>query len=281
MMHKHSTFRASIVEALGTGLLVFFGLGAVHAAVLTGAQQGVWQVAIVWGLGIAAAIYCTGSVSGAHLNPAVTIAMAVWRRFPWSRAPGYILGQLIGSFIAASLLFLLFSQHLALHEKQREVVRGQPGSIVTAMCYGEYFPNPGRLDSKQPYSSSEHEALQELLTVQQAFFAEALGTMILVMVIFALSDPSNKLALGSNLAPLMIGMTVACLISVLAPLTQACFNPARDFGPRLFSSLAGWGQVAWTLPGPASWLTVYIIAPCLGAIVGGGVYQFLIEERSS
>ncbi len=278
-MANNSILRASIAEALGTGLLVFIGLGAVHAAVLTDAQQGLWQVAVVWGLGIAAATYCTANVSGAHLNPAVTVAMVVWRQFPLSKAACYILGQLLGSIAAASLLYLLFSQHLSLREERFQVERGQPGSIVTAMCYGEFFPSPGRLDSSHPYSVSEHEALQKLFNVRQAFLAETLGTMILVLVIFALTDPANKEAPGSNLAPVMIGMVVACLISICGPLTQACFNPARDFGPRLFSSFAGWGQAAWTLPGPASWFTVYILAPCVGAIGGGGVYKFLIEKR--
>jgi len=279
MTYHTSIVRASIAEAVGTGLLVFIGLGAVHAAVLTDAQQGIWQVAVVWGLGIAAAIYCTAKTSGAHLNPAVTLALAIWRGFPWSRVPCYVIAQVIGSFIAACLLFLLFSQHHSLRENRFQVERGQPGSIVTAMCYGEFFPNPGRMDSSRPYSASDHEELQRLVSLPQAFLGEMLGTMILVFVIFALSDPKNDQAPGANLAPLVIGMTVACLISIFAPLTQACFNPARDFGPRLFSSLAGWGSVAWDLPGPASWFTVYLLAPCVGSVVGGCTYRFLIEDR--
>lgn len=270
--------RSSVAEALGTGLLVFIGLGAVHAAVLTNAQQGIWQVAIVWGLGIAASIYCTAKVSGAHLNPAVTIAMAVWRGFSWSHATCYIIAQVAGSFMAAGLLYLIFSQHLSLREDRFHVERGQPGSVVTAMCYCEFFPNPGRLDDSHAYSFSEHESLQKLLSTPQAFLVEALGTMILVMVIFALTDPKNNAAPGANLSPVMIGMTVACLISIFAPLTQACFNPARDFGPRLFASLEGWGGIVWVLPHVGAWFTVYIAAPCLGGVVGGGVYKFLIEE---
>ncbi|MDZ4848480.1 MAG: aquaporin [Pirellulaceae bacterium] len=272
-----SLLRASLAEMLGTGLLVFIGLGSVHAAVLTDAQQGVWQIAVVWGLGIAASIYCTAAVSGAHLNPAVTIAFAVWKKFPWSRVPSYILSQVAGAFFAAAVLFILFSQHLSLREARMQVVRGEPGSIVTAMCYGEYFPSPGRMDGTRPFSLKEHEALQQLVGIPQAFLAEAIGTMILVLVIFAVTDAKNSGAPGSNLAPVMIGMTVACLISIFAPLTQAGFNPARDFGPRFFSSLAGWGQIAWTLPGHASWFTVYLLAPCVGGVVGGGAYQTLIQ----
>src|SRR5580658_11291184 len=88
-------------EFAGTFLLVLFGCGSVAAAVLTGAQVGVFQVAIVWGLGIATAIYLTASLSGSHLNPAVTISLAAWGDFPKRRVPGYIVTQIVGAFAAA------------------------------------------------------------------------------------------------------------------------------------------------------------------------------------
>jgi glycerol uptake facilitator protein len=79
------------------------------------------------------------------------------------------------------------------------------------------------------------------------------------------------------MAPIFIGLTVSVLISVIAPLTQACFNPARDFGPRLFASLAGWGAIAWPGLSDLGWLNVYIIAPTLGAVLGGSLYDFCIR----
>jgi glycerol uptake facilitator protein len=105
-----------------------------------------------------------------------------------------------------------------------------------------------------------------------AFLAELAGTMILAVVIFAVTDERNPSAPPNGSAAVFIGLTVAALISVIAPLTQACFNPARDFGPRLFAFLAGWGTIA--LPGTrgTGFLTVYIIAPIAGAIIGSGVY---------
>ena len=112
-----------------------------------------------------------------------------------------------------------------------------------------------------------------------AFFSEVIGTLVLALVVFALSDPRNRNAPPAGMAPIFIGLTVACLISVIAPLTQACFNPARDFGPRLLASLAGWGSIA--LPGHDgngwSWLTVYIIAPITGALLGGALHEHLIS----
>src|SRR3954463_16171452 len=92
-------------EVLGTFILVFFGCGSVATAVLTGAQVGIFQVAIVWGIGIATAIYLTGSISGAHLNPAVTVAFAAWTEFPWLRVPRYIAAQFLGAFAASAVLF--------------------------------------------------------------------------------------------------------------------------------------------------------------------------------
>src|ERR1700685_307922 len=92
-------------EFFGTFLLVFFGCGSVAAAVLTGAQVGIFQVAIVWGLGIATAIYLTGILSGAHLNPAVTLSMATANGFPWRRVPGYLLAQWAGAFVASAVLY--------------------------------------------------------------------------------------------------------------------------------------------------------------------------------
>lgn len=267
--------RQFVAEVLGTFLLIFFGCGAVHAAVLTGAQSGLWQVAIVWGVAIMLAIYAIGGVSGAHINPAMTLAFAIWRGFPKSRVLPFIAAQLAGAMLAASLLFVLFGPQLAAKEKEKLVTRGEAGSIVTAMCYGEYFPNPGGLASgNEPYSVEKHAEWRVLGSSTLAFLAELFGTLILGFVVFALTDERNRGQPASGQAPIFIGLTVAVLISVLAPLTQACFNPARDFGPRLFASLAGWGRVA--LPGQDSWswLTVYIIAPILGATCGGGLYEF-------
>src|SRR5271169_5238907 len=97
-----------IGELAGTFLLVFFGCGSVCTAVTTGALVGVFQIAIVWGLGIATAIYLTAALSGAHLNPAVTISLAVWGDFPKSRVPGYLAAQLAGAFVSAATLYVIF-----------------------------------------------------------------------------------------------------------------------------------------------------------------------------
>jgi glycerol uptake facilitator len=270
--------RILLAEALGTFILVLFGCGAVHSAVLTGAQSGLWQVAIVWGSGVAFAAYCVGGVSGAHINPAMTIALATWGRFEWNKVGPYIVAQLGGAFLAAAALFVIYGPSLKAKEEAMGVKRGDLGSIVTASCYGEFYPNPGgalRPDGK--WDNSAWEKYSTRVTFQEAFLAELLCTAVLALVVFAVTDAKNTGAPAGYLAPLVIGLTVACLISIIASLTQCCLNPARDFGPRLFTFLAGWGSAA--LPGPNGHgvFTVYILAPILGAVAGGGVYDHLVR----
>src|SRR5207247_1628481 len=129
----------------------------------------------------------------------------------------------------------------------------------------------------RPYNAEEHEQYRGLVSQPVAFAMEVLGTLILALAVFALTDERNQAAPLSRLAPVFIGLTVAILISVIAPLTQACFNPARDFGPRLFAYLAGWGTVAIPGPNGSGFLTVYIVAPTLGAVLGGGLYQRILR----
>src|SRR4051812_36561746 len=270
--------RKGLGEFLGTYMLILFGCGAVHASVLTGAQSGLWQVAIVWGVAIMLAVYTVGAISGAHINPAITLAFAAWGRFPWRSVLPYILAQFAGAFLAAATLFVLFNPYLKAREQERQVARGAPGSEITAMCYGEYFPSPGPLSNAEgPYSVDAHERLNSLVSEPTAFLAELLGTLLLALVVFAVTDERNIGGPPPGLAPVFIGLTVAALISVIAPLTQACFNPARDFGPRLVAFFAGWGEIAIPGPNGRGFFTVYILAPLAGALAGGGFYQCVLR----
>ena len=119
--------REAVAEFLGTFILVFFGVGAVHVAVLTGALPGLWQVASVWGVGIALAIYATGSISGTHLNPAITVAFAAFRKFPLRKVGPYVFSQCAGAFVAAALLYALYSGSIARYEAANGLARGGPG----------------------------------------------------------------------------------------------------------------------------------------------------------
>jgi glycerol uptake facilitator protein len=254
-------------EFFGTFLLVFFGCGSVCAAVLTGAQVGVFQVAIVWGLGIATAIYLTGALSGAHLNPAVTLSMAVWAGFSKARILPYIVAQMAGAFVASALLFYVFGNAITTFEATNGITRGAAGSEASAMVFGEYYPSPGG----RPFTTE----FRKRMTTPRAFVAEVVGTAVLLLVIFCATDERNK-ARPQALTAVTIGLTVTLLISLLGPLTMACFNPARDLAPRIFSSLAGWGSVPFTANG-AGWWSVYIVAPLVGGLLGGAIYRFFFK----
>ncbi len=256
-----------IGEFFGTFLLVFFGLGCGAAAVTTGAQVGVFQVAIVWGLGVATAIYLTGSLSSAHLNPAVTIAAAAFARFPARLVLPYIGVQLVGAFAAAAMVFALYGGAIRSYETKHNIIRGEAGSEATAMIFGEFFPNPG--------GKALTPETRAILSPGAAFAAEVVGTAILLLVIFCVTDERNANR-PQLLTAATIGLTVTILISLLGPMTMACLNPARDLAPRLFSSLAGWRGVPFTANG-LGWLTVYLVAPIVGGLCGGAIYRLFFR----
>jgi glycerol uptake facilitator-like aquaporin len=135
------------------------------------------------------------------------------------------------------------------------------------MIFGEYFPNPAVFGTGPDAAA--------LVSPLAAMLVEALGTAILVLVIFSLTDPENGAAPDPTLVPFFVGFTVAVLISLFAPITQAGWNPARDFGPRLVAVLAGFGTVA--IPGPHGGFWVYIVGPLLGGLAGGLTYERLVR----
>lgn len=267
-------FAECLAEVIGTMILVFFGCGSVIAAVITKAFSGLWQVAVVWGFAVCIAIYTTSAISGAHINPAVTIAMSLFRRkeFPARKVAPYIAAQVLGAFLGAAILYLLFQGSIAHYENINNIVRGESGSQLSAMIFGEYFPNPAIYGITQESFSQ--------VPLYNACLAELIGTALLLFFIFTITDKNiSSSPKGERRIPayFFIGFIVAILISILAPLTQAGLNPARDFGPRLFSYMAGWGNIA--IPGPRGGVfLVYILSPILGAIIGGFFYKGLCSR---
>lgn len=254
-----------LAEAIGTFILVLFGCGAIATAVISGAQMGIWQVAVVWGFALALAIYVARATSGAHLNPAVTLAVAVFQkeRFAAKKLIPYILAQFAGAFLAASVLYVMFAKAITSFEATEGIVRGEAGSQLSAMIFGEYFPNPAIFGTSA--------ASWDILSPGTALLAEAIGTALLVFFIFSLTDPQNRGRPSAALTPFFIGFTISIIISVIGPLTQAGLNPARDFGPRLFAFLAGWDHIA--LPGPRWDFWIYVAGPVIGGLVGGFLYS--------
>ena len=267
---KPEHLRMAAGETVGTYLLVLFGTGSVAAAVITGAQVGLWQVAAVWGFGIALAIYATAALSGAHLNPAVSLAFAIFRpeEFPVRRLPLYWLSQIAGGVMAGATIWWLFGNFIGRFEATNGLVRGEPGSQHSAMIFGEYFPNPDVFGTSA--------SAQDLISPAGAMVVEAFGTGLLVLLIFSLVEKRAGGFSPGPLAPLFIGFSVAILISLFAPLTQGGWNPARDFGPRLVAFAAGWGSIA--IPGPQHGFWVYIVGPLVGGPLGAAVHEILLRR---
>ena len=260
---------AMIGEYFGTFVLVFFGVGSVQAAVATGAQAGLWQVAVVWAVGVSLGIYTSASLSGAHINPAITVMAAVYDKFPLKRIIPYWVAQVAGAAAATVVLYAMFSEAIIEFERAKGLLRGGPGSELSAMMFGEYFPNPA------VYGSAEDA--WRVITPTSAFIAELIGTAMLAFIVSTVTHESNTARPPSAMGAVIIGVGVAAIISVVAPLTQAALNPARDFGPRLVAYFLGWGEIA--IPGPRNgFFTVYILAPICGAVIGGGVYR-LVASR--
>jgi glycerol uptake facilitator protein len=257
MMYK----REFIGEALGTFILVLFGCGSVAVSVLFDAHQGLMQVALAWGIGVTLAIYLTRHLSCAHLNPAVSLAMVVSGRMSFRRLPVYISAQFAGAILAALILYMLFAPSIGAYETAHGIVRGSTESIKTAMMFGEYYPNPGAT---------------AIVSLPLAIGAEALGTFLLVLMIFALTEGCNVGRPDDALAPVFIGLTVTSIICLIAPLTQAGLNPARDLGPRLVAWLMGWGDAAFP-DRVGGFFYVYVLAPLLGGAVASIFFVFMLE----
>ena len=199
-------------EFFGTFLLVFFGTSTVAVSVLFNAPSGLVQVALVWGVGVTLAIYATRHLSCAHLNPAVSLGMVLAGRMRAQLLVPYWVCQLLGGIVAGGCVLLIFQTPIAGYEAANSIVRGSPESVRTAMLFGEYFPNPG---FPMPWFK---------ISLSTAMAVEGLGTFLLVTMIFLLTEGCNVGGPGDALAPVFIGGTVAALIAVLGPLTQAGIN---------------------------------------------------------
>lgn len=247
------TAREAVAEFLGTFVLIAFGTGVVAQKVLSGGADGsALGIHLAWGLGVMFGIYASAGVSGAHLNPAVTLALAALRGFPWAKLPAYVAAQVAGAFAGAALTYVTYRE--AFHHLDSGT-RAVSGSTATAGIFATY---------PQPY-----------LSLGGGFVDQVVGTALLMLGIFAISDRRNAGPVTGG--PVLVAALVAAIGMSFGTNAGYAINPARDFGPRVFTALAGWGGEVFRAGN--GWWWVPIVAPCLGALVGGFVYDLLITRH--
>lgn len=251
---KRDLWGECIAEFIGTFILIFIGCATVATLIVSGASISFWELAIAWGLAVTIAIYVVGSISGGHINPAVTIGLMCWGGFDKKKVVPYITSQVLGAFAGGAVVYGLYGDSIRVFEQANTLVRGTESGILTAKIFST-FP-------------------QAYLSLTDAFLIEMAITALLMVVIFAVVDNRNGAAPKAGLPALAIGITIAICGIAFGPLTGFAMNPARDLGPRLFILLSGWGTSGL---GPNMYgLIVPIFGPIVGAILGGGIYQKLI-----
>jgi MIP family channel proteins len=247
--------RELLAEFFGTFILIVFGVGVVAQVVLSRNTAGTYlSINIAWGLAVTMGCYVSAGVTGAHINPAVTLALAVHRKFPWGKVLPYALAQIAGAFVASAVVYLTYREALGAFDGGVRQVAGAQG---TAGIWATY---------PQPFLS----------TFPGGVIDQVVGTALLVAVIFGISDSRNSPA-PAGVAPVVVGLLVVAIGAAFGFNSGYAINPARDFGPRLFTFVGGWGSEVFRAGN--NWWWVPIVAPCVGAVVGGWAYDAFVGHR--
>jgi MIP family channel proteins len=252
---QRETLRELLAEFLGTFVLIVFGIGVVAQVVLSkGTAGGYLSINIAWGLAVVMGCYVCAGVTGAHLNPAVTVGLAVHRRFPWKKVLPYSAAQMAGAFVASAVVYVTYREALAAFDGGVRQVLGPQG---TAGIWATY---------PQPFLS----------VFPGGFIDQVVGTALLFGVILGITDERNAPA-PKGLVPVIVGLLVVLIGATFGFNAGYAINPARDLGPRLFTAIAGWGGDVFRAGN--SWWWVPVLAPCIGAVAGGWVYDVCVGHR--
>ena len=242
---SRGVIREMLAEFLGTFVLIVFGVGVVAQTVLSKGSAGTTlSINIAWGLAVTMGCYIAGGVTGAHLNPAVTFSLAIHRRFPWNKVALYTIAQVAGAIVASAVVYVTYREALGAFDGGVRQVLGAQG---TGGIWATY---------PQPFLS----------TFPGGFIDQVVGTALLVGVIFGITDSRNSPA-PAGLAPVVVGLLVVLIGAAFGFNSGYAINPARDFGPRLFTAVAGWGGEVFRAGN--SWWWVPIVAPLTGGALGG------------
>jgi glycerol uptake facilitator protein len=252
---KRQDFGELLAEALAVFIIIAFGDSVAAMYTLYTPSPYVnsyWGVCIAWGLAVTMAIYATGSISGTHANPAVTLALALYRKFSWGKVIPYFVAQVVGGVLGAALVYLLYAPVIDHFNNAAQMTRAAGGAA------GVFFTHPGLA-----------------ITPMHALSDEIVLTAFLIFGIFAITEQYNEMAPQANTSALMIGLLVALIGASMGYLEAWALNPARDLGPRIFCFFSGWGAAAFPSPGNYWWIP--IAGPLLGGCVGGAAYQYMVR----
>jgi MIP family channel proteins len=245
--------RELAAEFLGTFVLIAFGVGVVAQTVLSANANGSYlAINLGWGIAVTFGVLLAGGVSGAHLNPAVTVALAVHRGLPWRKVVPYALAQILGAFAAAALVYLTYHEAFTAFDGGVRQIAGTQGTAGIFATYPQAF-----------------------LSTTGGLVDQITGTALLVIGVFAIGDARN-VGVPGWLGPVLVGLLVVGIGVAFGFNAGYAINPARDLGPRLFTALAGWGEGVFTANG--GWWWVPILGPTIGAVAGGAVYDACITR---
>ncbi|XP_007948873.1 aquaporin-7 [Orycteropus afer afer] len=248
---QRKMLREFLGELMSTYVMMVFGLGSVAHMVLGENTFGSYLgVNLGFGFGVTMGVHVAGGISGAHMNSAVTFANCALGRMSWKKFPIYVLGQFLGSFLAAATIFCLFYKAINHFSNEHLTVTGP---TATAGIFATYLPSH--------------------MTLWWGFLNEVLLTGLLQLCLFAITDKQNNAALEGTQA-LVIGILVVAIGISLGMNTGYAINPSRDFPPRFFTFIAGWGPEVFRAGG--HWWWVPVVAPPLGAYLGGIIYLLFL-----
>jgi MIP family channel proteins len=248
------TAREAAAEFFGTLIMIAFGVGVVAQTILSNKANGsVLSINIAWGIAVMLGIYTAGGVSGAHLNPAVTVALAVQRQFPWNKVLPYTIAQIAGAFAGAALVFVTYREAIGAFDGGMRMV---DGATATAGIFATYP--------------------QTYLSIAGGFVDQVVGTMLLMAGVLAVTDQRNVAPPAWLTGPL-VGLLVVGIGMAFGFNAGYAINPARDLGPRLFTFVAGWGSGVFTAGN--GWWWVPIVAPLVGAVLGAFLYDVFVNKH--
>jgi glycerol uptake facilitator protein len=267
-----------LAEFFGTFVLLCFGDGVVAMLfALAGSGRtasptvffvgaGDWLlITFGWAFAVCMAIYVAGGVSGAHINPAVTVALAVRRKFPWKSVGPYIVAQVAGAFVGAALVLLVYYHAIDAFNLAAHTPKSSGSALATYSIFATF---PAKYFAGGIWGP---------------LIDQIVGTAFLLIFVVAITDGRNLLP-GSNLPPLIIGYAVFAVGTSFGANAGYAINPARDFGPRLLAYFAGWGKVAlpgtYNMPGFhfSDYFWIPIVGPLIGGVVGVLLYDLFIGD---